>query len=1618
MSASLSYIERPHLLRQIDFALAKDVAMVVLEGPEGIGKTSLLHEYCRYRPDHSAYFASGIGRASSHPGFACELLCMTLFPKAGMTLPPVHEHLDEAKLAEAVRRLVRKARAADSQFVLCVDGLEHVPAERHADIGMLLDMIPLGVPGFRLLVGGLPIGITLRQDLARSITTASVSFLSDAEVVSAFGSLVDTEEKQRIVIALTDGIPAKVESLYLAICSRGQDALGVTATDISDFYQIEWQSTDALTDNARLALALLADPLGVNSREHLKTAAQLTNDDVSAILSLGFVEQSGDLLRFRNDSFLRFASVQSKHLDQEVNDCLVRFFESNQDIDPVLERLSSLYTRADRSSDLLRLLSENKVAALVRGAHSLDQVLRTLQLGAAAAIQTEQLADAVQFGLQSGSISDYVRRLDLEPEIRARVALGDLDGAIALANSERLTEGRFASLAIVLKACDEFGRPLPPALVDDTRRLFDALPEDSLHDEAIGIAANLLFVLPELAIRLLTAKAALRHQTQDLDRVLVTLGLAARVQDLATPEGASTLQGFQSSITSPSLKQLFESAETSSQGIPAERVISRARQLENTRDRVFLYENWIEGNRRRADAHLVLDAALTLCTTTASFSPNARTYRRLAACLPYIAEDHRRHYYCDLITNQLGTLSRTGPAIDAHQLRVLLARVIFGGDQVRGRDAFEGAFLLCLEDKDPLARLTGLSALKAALVRDDKTGALESISHLHSDVGRELQEAIGMTLTSTAEQADAVRACVGLLASPCPEDAVALATSLNTYRRRDDALSAFVRGHVTQAVAEWSLPHLTNAFAKMADPRSKDRAIQRLSRQLRADDSQPLEWDRLAAILPLLRQPVDLRNRAIALARGVGALAPEVAASRAHDIAKECFALCDEIEDLATAREAQLEVISLLAAVLPALAAAQLSRLQEVTSAPRNAEDSVAPAEMCLRLAVRALVGLLRAHVLTGQDALDLAREIDVRSTGASRIRMHAYLTCGVALADLRDIARQLAEEYLVPTITKDTRDERYRCTTVVDAAPALALAGLTRVLTTAIALLPAPIADRAIEDAVRAIAFRCLPNDPVAVRIGYPSMPSMEDALLLLAFAEAAYFDQTCYGILGSLLECLQKQEFSHDLSNPQRATVNARIVEVAKNAFPSKTEIKHEGYRILVDAMLLRGQARHIDDTAFDALWVRAAQLPNAADAAFVCAFLVSHATGRRYAPALKAARESASALASVADRIDRLESLARFISDRDSGAAKGIVREALTLCTDSQASSVQERRNRLIELGYSIDPEFGAAYASMSDEDGIARAAKEQQLSQDRKAKLTRREYDELPQLPARDTARLFWNTLGDLNADRMRVASPAFLGEAARKAFGMSVWESYPLLSFALQSEVKRVGEDRARASELLHLLYLATLRGMRSAYLAESATNDRYSDLSRQQDLIRSDQSASRSLLLSGPDDLAAAETRIRDWLANVDSDQLFIIDPFVDNSVVRFMRLIAENERVTEVVLVTTIDRATEQFGADRCGALIAAWSKAYEEPPPATRIAMCQTKKAGKSPFHDRWWFAGDRALKFGTSLNGLGRRISTMDELSVEDARTQWSEVAGYCQQREREYEGEKLEYATAIV
>ena len=1610
-------VPRANVIRTLNMLLDSH-PIVVVEGPEGMGKSTLLRQFAETHDSRCIrLFVSSASRWAYDPWQLQYDLYEQLSALLGM--PAEHDLARNSRyiLASLYGRLRAQADRRGAPYYFVVDGLEDIPPEDDATRRQILALLPFE-PGafFRFVFSAtrmddLPLAPAV-QRLAKAFT---LSFFSLDEVARFLDGLGLTQEQLSQIYKVTEGLPAKLASIRRLLISgiNPQDLLSNLPEHLPDLFDLEWRAVDQDDTSLHLLLALLAHDNRTYQIQEISDITGIPGDEIRAKLgSLSFVHIDPDgYYRFPTEITRRFVSSRIAHLRQNVNDLLIAHFSKNPDSPEAIAQLPNLFfTDPQRLRDLVKFLSPERFATIYKNSPSIKLVQQHADRGIAAARQLGLTADLVRFTLHRSTIEEIAASRIAVAEVRARAAIGDYDNALALVEASPRSELRLQLMVAAVSAIRDQGRR--EQLMPRIKELIESTDTEALGPSLADVAAELFSVSPELAIDLVTRSEQEERGENTLDWARAQMVIQAHLDKQVggdDPHAWKRMRDLQDQIRDPTLRRLSLQVIAVLGRLSAADVIAEASRFESTADRLFLLQHWMIANRRRKDASDVLEQGVRYALQATDYIATAKTYRELALCLPYISEPERALELVDLLDAQRGVLEKVGPTEDYIRLRLILARTVFAHNEAAGLERLMDAYNEISRVDDPAVRASVTARLAATLARIDPQETLDDT--LHGVVEHDLSATLNELLRQSAEQFEACKGAIQALAVARPSDALRLIERINTEYRRDLGYACFVEAATSGPIDEIPIEHVSQALDSISDSEVRDEAIETFAQALAC---RPISSEFLPLLEPLLQKlkgARDLRVRVracVTVATALKASGPEADSSR-RDLLSAAWEGWQVMETSWERLETGLTALAALAPTDPEAAEQYIDEIEALKrSLPIPDSDAASAGYLGMLLAIRAFAGIVRSKLEKPEDFQRLYAGIAKCGSSYEQARLLTELAVRCHFADRPELCQEIVQDELLPLIEAVTEEDvHYRTVIFVSSAPAFYL-GSPASFKAHVKQLDSLARDRALAAAAWTILTRVPPYDAYDDRRHSGYVITYEQACALVELMSEMQADWMIYGFVEKLVDSALRPDSKVNYTQKQYL---ADILEnLVRNKLPSQRFIRHQGYLVIAEAQVNRlriGSARrpHADFVA------QAKRIPNTADRAYVLAVLAALATDKKTRrQLLQDARHEVSQIPMLADRLDRYELMSELFAHSEPAASKEILKEAIFLAIRGEGKTIEARRRSLVNLAYRTDPNFAATLAQLTDDDP-ARDKIERQMAiyklRDAIA-AKRKRAESLPDAPPRDYSRAAWLKLGQLNAGRVSPVAAEQLLPLLQYAAAQAVSLAYPLFALFIENAVRHA-HHQGSVRNYVFPLFEACLRASELALLAvRSADAELEMPPLKLTDSVR--------LIDAGEREKALAI--LRDWLrAQPENARIIVVDPYFRPQDVNLLALISEcieHPRITVLTGIKSVEGLTAPYDEH----YRAAWRRIREEPIPEITVVICWTRDTKRCPIHDRWWLTESGGVQVGTSAGGLGLRISSIIELGQDDAHAILSKLKPYIRQERVNWDGERVVYSTFML
>lgn len=1619
-------VHRDNILSTMDAVFGGETELVVVEGEEGIGKTTLLAQFARRHPGRAL---SLFARATSHWTYDPHVLRYDLCNQLQWVLH--QEELtttsmaDDAFLRSRLIELRRRARRRKETFYFVVDGLDEVPEEHSHIRGLISDMLPWGLSGFRFLLAG-ELG-RLSHEIPQGVPSKPfpVSYFSLDETVKYLGDLVQDHSLLEEIHRICRGIPGYLSSVRRSLTQPGmtvQSLLNEMANKPPDFFEIEWRRVRSDDERQMILLAILAHDRKRHRLEDLGRVLDMTLSAIQELLrDLKFVtvDDRSREASFVSESFRRFAANRLQDCEGEVRKLLIDDLFRDPGSQRSLAYLPGYLEWAGRKEDLLGYLSPENFARLLTNAESLSPVLQTADLGVRTAIDLRRDGDLMRFALQRSAMKELGGAEVWRSEVEAQMALRDYESALTLAQTTVLQEDRLHLLAVIARAKREQGLAPEPELMEQIRQLCGQIDATALGDRAIDVASDLIYSDFDLAIDFVEKATSAGGDMDEnaLDWAFAKLSIAAHAIPREQTETTDCIESIRARIKNPKLRWFSAAASFLLGDYSAVEVVAHAKQLESAGEGLFLLRQWALDNKEREDAAQVVDFALSLLIKTTEYSPNARDYLEIAAPLPFIDDVREAKELVGRLDGQRGAIERKGPTEDYVGLQLLLAQAEAKYDFEAARSRLVDVYLYINELGDLATKTACMAKLAASLIDIDPEKQLEPDEGIHSLVREELKSDIEQLLAGTAEHYHATRAIVRVLARVLPSMALKVALDLNTEGRRDLALLELVESSVQVPVSEIDLAFVRESIDRIVDPDLRDETLVKvIERAFAAQENLQVAAQGSLPFITRIKDIQDVTSRC-----------------RAYCLAYRLLMRCnfDKYSQLASNLLRRLKAdwqiidrdwhrVDVGFKIAESLASESLEigrEYLELTDEFRRDVflDTFTAAWTyiaSLRLAIRAYAGLLPRSLNTEDDEGALGRLIrQIPSTG-KQVELWAELAlrCHARgrLQDCRRIVTQHVKPLLQAMLGQDASS---RSAAIVKAAPALYCAHGPTALDLVLELPPSG-RDAAYRRICLFLLRKKPPSDPYQSVSGQAYDVTFEELVDVCGLLEGLEEDRAIVRFVRHIADSIIR---NRSFTREQKADIANRLDKVIDKKLPNPRYIKHEGYRICARVQVARilraGHQTWID------LINSARTIRNLADRALtlsVVAFSMPYKLRSRRANTIEEAKGLIERIPTILDRVSRYEAFAEMALDKDPPLARQCLQSAMNTAVTSETPQLYSAQRRIIDLAYRFDPDLAGSLASLADDDPARwriRANLQRRLQiLDLKKKMIEQAPPDLDAINESMYPQASWKLLGALNAGRGSLANLPQMRKTIAIAARLPLRRSYSMLAWTIENAVQRFAKTPS-AVACLRPMFDAALRGVELA--AEMAKRSSTELLRAKTGVIK--QRETKSALIRAHDREGAIQF-LREWFADEVRDYLKICDPYFGPDDLEILHILQSVSPKCKVQILTSIVHQRQK-------GVRTPWSETYrnhwriqvaDQDPPETEVIIAGTEPGGKLPIHDRWWLTHGAGIRLGTSYHDLGgERSSEISSLSQEEAEEREREVDQYLRRVRRQHGNARLIY-----
>lgn len=1609
------FIERSQYTAALHDLFQADHSIVLVDGEQGSGTTLLLAHFCHtYGRSCFPIFI----RSASRITYSIDYLRMVLAEQLwwyAYGKPSELDSVDQGAFTKLVINAKKKARGQNLYIV--VDGLHQVPADEFRHVEQILNELLPFIEPFKFIITGSP-EFFRKTPLASMPKVLTVSRFSEYEANAYLADLNLDPLAAEQAKKLCRYLPANMASLKRLILSGSSldQVLDADPSKHLDFIRLEFEKVDSLGKECKDLLALITFSKHSMTREELlNVCSSASAEDLEILLSnCSFLEagDQADEIKFASDAHQRTAEALMTELRKSALEMQVSYLASNPSSPVAVQFLPTYYRLLGKQQQLVDCLSADHYGSLLATTHSITALRTRAALGSRTAQDLKQAVDILRFSLQRSIFGSLGANEELQSEVGALAALGLNDMALNVATKAASNESRLSLLAEYCRRVREREGTIDPQIKDYIESIAPSIDFSELGESAISIAENLLFVLPDLALKIVDEAVKGSHaRDQKKNLALAQLSMAATLSSI---QDGDIDQKASSEISDESLQKVLSTLRSFVKDSSFDEIISIAGGMEIDR-RIYFLRRIIGIAKESKRIGDVVTYAIDQLVANAAYMPKAADLADFAIALPYVTDQSTKTLLAKRIEGQIPLLERSAPSKDLVLLQVRLAHAEIGSDNVKASARLNEAYFELDNIGSLETRVDCLAIMLSSLSDIDPDGVLEKSDGFSHVFREDLLKSVDELIDTGANHFQILKKSIRSIALASPNDAKLLAGKLNSVYGRDDAYLEIIRVISAAEYDATSEQMIRDNLSRISDPSERDRATVASARAASTSNDKS-SW--LPLLASLASECQDAASSASVCLVGVSMADVDTDKSIVEEFLSLFESGIAKIDSVYAQVEFRYEMVSVLARIDFSNAERLYKEATTYQASSPLSNRSVANViTQCLALVARSFRPLMSHGELSEETLVRFFALCDSLPCALTRINIYADIACKFWCENRIDDCKRIVQEKIRPLLDDSMESSRWEHNLKIAAAfPALFCANTASAIRE-LEQLTYYQRESALYRAAKMVLRRLSPGEPDAdlddekLSIDFGALT---DILTLLAEIEG---DSTFWQIVRASCSALHGKD-NKKVTRTQKSDFVARLQDLISDKLPDQKNILHDGYSIVCMAQVYRLQDAR--NSEWNELIERGKTVPNLADRAYVL-LEVSACLPPRMLEVRKRvladAKELIYAIPSSYDRYTRIESYIKFVRDVQPPLAKPALRDALVITLDQGQRDMATRwRRNLVDLAESISANLSDLISDISDDDPARLEAKKEIKRNIEIQALRKKMYEgsiehNQPQVVDGISSAASRN-LNSLISGRLSPKPPENLVPYVSLAGSMYLREAYPVFAWFVENAVRKcltASDVTTRVTPISEVALLTT-------ELAFSVIGN-LSQRTRPAMPTPTGETVGASLVVR-PGDRVDALQFIRSWLRANIAERIVLCDPYFSKHDHEFLKIVL-NEAPNARVTIVTSQKASQDKASASSEDYLSEWRLVSDEEPPLTEvIAVGGNESRGEILIHDRWILSGVHALRMGTSFGTLGvGKLSELSPLDADEAASVVCELDKFMR-RDRVVNGARVSYLSFTI
>lgn len=1587
-------IERENLTYALKEILATSAELLMVEGAEGIGKTTLLAQFAKANPDRCiSLFLSGSSTYAYDPNMVITEIC----DQIGWILEKDqyrNRGTDSGHelLSSRILHLQRKTNYERICYYFIIDGLHEIPESDSQIRDRVFALLPFGVPRFKFLISGSPEILGERQKRLKSIRSFQVVGFSIDETRQYFHGENVKDSDIHTIHRLCNMKPGNIASLKRLVGAGVplSSVIDGTSSKQPDWLKLEWNKALETSDRLRDVVGILAF---YRSHLDLDTLAALCSylpgeiEEELNRCSVLNISSNGEV-SFVCDAFRRMALKELAPRRKTLMEKVLRDLYVQPTSQRSLLHLPEVLFEAGEHKKLLEYLSEDTLSLTIDACDSWIPLHTSLQLAINSASKLDLDAEMIRLSIKNSALISLESSDPWREEIEAYLATEDYKAISVIIEKAPTKEDRLQLLAIFARSRREKKLPQDPVIDEQLLSLYQQIDTVSLGKRGFKIATDLLYSYPEIAIELVQKCTPGATRFTNPDIAMARMSIAALFSDIDGKR--ETHKELSDKIKDPAIQKYVNTLSLRFGTFSASAVLKEVQSWEKPEDRIVALRGWLKKNKRNRDANLVMAYALETALKATSYTANAGVYREIISPLPFIDDVNEKRSIVARIDGLSGVLDQIGPTTELIRLKCILAASEYGFNRQTAFNRLQDVLFFIDTVEDFSTKMECYAILVANLESIDKDHHFES---QFLDLATEgLQESAEAILAKTASHYSAIRPAISILAATRLPMALEVVQKLNTRKRRDRAFFELANVVSQSKFDSQKLGDVFSLLSKITSDSVVSSAAAQVIENLNDSKDEitlcSADFKKLESLAKRITSP---ESRCTARVRLLGLSAKcldSIEDKHIDSIKNQMFVDWENTGCGWDRVRIGFAMVKLLAEEHPELARDLIQRTELLrTEIVFDTYEAAGCYIGCTRLVIRSFTGLIKQGAFVENDVeriCDLISRIPCKS---NRISGFAELAIRFHSEGRKVECEAIVSKKIRPMLATEFEDDRSGYYESVSSVAVALYCGHPTSTLQMIDGLPEDHIDEALSEICKYLTELRNPFEgyghsfKVNGRLNYELFT---DVILVI---DKMRSDSSLCWAIESVVEGFDPKRFKQICNKNQIADVISKLKVMADSKLPNCNYIKHEGYKIIVESLILKLGS---ESTGWDELLMRARQIPNYADSCLVLMIVAKNMPKKIKDTAVNVMKEAFLMIPSIPfieDRLHHFENLAQMSSELDKELSKDIVKLAWRETIPQGSYDMPNARKRLIDFAHRLDEEFASSLASELNVDQgreLARREANERIEvlklRENIADADTKEGGASDEESCVEVARMLLEGLNTGRGTTMHLSKTRRFIEVAAN---LHMDRAYFIQSWVVENAVRRF-KDSGNVNVTIRPLFDASVMASDLAYRI-AARKRAVAD----KGIKRARASEFQSGLIR-PGDRERALEEIRSWAQNA-KGSILISDPFFGLEELQLIKTLRDANQEIAIHVVTSRKHQNDTL-VDQ------PWEESYQSywrlrvadiDPGDVKISVVGRESTGEHPIHDRWCLCEGSGLRIGTSFNSIGiLKCSEISRISEADA------------------------------